>query len=202
MTISVNTYLSPATALPQAGLPQGSPLSLILFLFFNTNLVQNVINSHQGVVVFVDDYTVWVTGRSEDKNTTKLQQKVIPRAEEWERSSGATFQPKKTAFIHFLRKPRLLPNNTLSIKGAHIPPTDWVKILGVVMDQELCFKLHAARAAKRGLCVAMALKCLKGLRPSVARQLFTTTVAPTVDYTSSIWSSLVTLKTMKMLELI
>ena len=60
-----------------------------------------------------------------------------------------------------------------------------MKILRVI-DQELYFKLYIARAAKRGLYTAMALKHLKGLRPSVARQLFTTTVALTVDYTSSI----------------
>jgi Reverse transcriptase (RNA-dependent DNA polymerase) len=39
-SIYVNGYISPTQPLQQAGLPQGSPLSVLLFLFFNADLVQ------------------------------------------------------------------------------------------------------------------------------------------------------------------
>ena len=39
-TIQINGQSSEVRSLPQAGLPQGSPLSPILFLFFNADLVQ------------------------------------------------------------------------------------------------------------------------------------------------------------------
>jgi hypothetical protein len=39
-TIQINGQVSEAQSLPQAGLPQGSSLFLILFLFFNADLVQ------------------------------------------------------------------------------------------------------------------------------------------------------------------
>ena len=55
--ILVNGYTSKQEMLPQAGLPQRSPLSPVLFLFFNVDLVQHKINSKGGSVVFVDDYT-------------------------------------------------------------------------------------------------------------------------------------------------
>ncbi|RKK09806.1 hypothetical protein BFJ67_g18207, partial [Fusarium oxysporum f. sp. cepae] len=45
-TITVNGYTSALRELPQAGLPQGSPLSPILFLFFNADLVQSRIDSN------------------------------------------------------------------------------------------------------------------------------------------------------------
>jgi hypothetical protein len=44
-TIQINGQLSEVRSLPQAGLPQGSPLSPILFLFFNADLVQRQIDS-------------------------------------------------------------------------------------------------------------------------------------------------------------
>jgi hypothetical protein len=47
-TIYVNGYTSPKRPLVQAGLPQGSPLSPILFLFFNADLVQQRIDNNGG----------------------------------------------------------------------------------------------------------------------------------------------------------
>ena len=55
-TILVNGYTSNQQQLLQAGLPQGSPLSPILFLFFNTNLVQYQLNANRGSIVFIDNY--------------------------------------------------------------------------------------------------------------------------------------------------
>jgi hypothetical protein len=61
-TILVNGETSRQTELFQAGLPQGSPLSPILFLFFNANLLQGGKSRKLGSSAFVDDYTAWVTG--------------------------------------------------------------------------------------------------------------------------------------------
>jgi hypothetical protein len=55
------------------------------------------------------------------------------------------------------------------------------------MDTRLKYKAHIARAASKGLEAAIELKRLRGLSPSTARQLFTLTVAPVVDYASNVW---------------
>jgi hypothetical protein len=52
-SIQVNEQASESRRLPQAGLPQGSPLSHILFLFFNADLVQRRINAHGGIIARV-----------------------------------------------------------------------------------------------------------------------------------------------------
>ena len=62
-----------------------------------------------------------------------------------------------------------------------------VKILGVLMDTKLKYKEHIARAASKGLEAVMELRRLRGLSPATARQLFTSTVAPVVDYASNVW---------------
>ncbi len=56
-TLSVNGYDLEKQKLPQVSLPRGSPLSPILFLFFNADLVEKKINNNEGAMVFVDNYT-------------------------------------------------------------------------------------------------------------------------------------------------
>jgi hypothetical protein len=187
-SVTVNSDTSDPISLPQAGLPQGSPVSPILFIIFNANLVQTNNDRHHGAVAFVDDYTAWVTGDSREENTRKLQDDVITKTERWEDTSGATLQPEKTTFIHFTRKRMIGPAPSIQMHGLQIGPSESVKILGVIMDSHLRYRLHTVKAAKRGVDAALALSRLRGLRPESARRLFTSTVAPVVDYASSIWS--------------
>jgi hypothetical protein len=184
--IQINGQLSEVQRLPQAGLPQGSPLSPILFLFFNADLVQRQIDSQGGAVAFVDDFTAWVTGSTAQSNREGIEA-IINGALDWERRSGATFEADKTAIIHFAPKMRKSDHEPFTIKGQTVVPQDHVKILGLLMDARLKYKEHMARAASKGLEAAMELRRLRGLSPATARQLFTSTVAPVVDYASNFW---------------
>ncbi|KAJ5152544.1 hypothetical protein N7492_009824 [Penicillium capsulatum] len=184
--IQINGQLSEVQILPQAGLPQGSPLSPILFLFFNADLVQRQIDSQGGAVAFVDDFTAWVTGPTAQSNREGIEA-IINDALDWERRSGSTFEADKTATIHFAPKTRKSDHEPFTIKGQTVVPQDHVKILGLLMDTRLKYKEHIARAASKGLEAAMELRRLRGLTPASARQLFTSTVAPVVDYASNVW---------------
>lgn len=197
----VNGVASEIYELAQAGLPQGSPPSPILFLLFNADLVQMPITKRKGAVAFVHDFKAWLVGASAGYNTEQLQKGLIPPVEEWERSSGAAFKPEKTAYIHFTRTSSRLENRIpLSMKDETIPNSPHLKILGVVLDQRLKYDVHAAHFAKRGLRAVLALKRLRGSRPSTRRQLFNAVVAPTVDYASPLWSPGATIKLVKMAE--
>jgi hypothetical protein len=55
------------------------------------------------------------------------------------------------------------------------------------MDTKTKYKECIARASSKGLEAALELKRLRGLSPATARQLFTSTVAPVVDYASNVW---------------
>jgi ribonuclease HI len=185
-TILVNGHTSGQRPLPQAGLPQGSPLSPILFLFFNADLVQHGLNTNGGSMAFVDDYSAWVTGPSADANREGVQT-IINRAMDWEKRSGATFEGEKTILIHFTRRTDRTSTTPVTIKGETVTPSNTAKILGVIMDAELRYTQHIANAATKGLRAAMALRRLRMVSPSTARQLFGATVAPVIDYASNVW---------------
>lgn len=184
--IQINGQLSEVQDLPQPGLPQGSPLSPILFLFFNADLVQRQIDSQGGAIAFVDDFTAWVTGPTVHSNREGITS-IINEALDWEKRSGATFEADTTAIIHFAPKARKVDQEPFTIKGQTVEPKSKVKILGVLMDTRLKYKEHIARAASKGLEAAMELRRLRGLSPATARQLFSSTVAPVMDYASNVW---------------
>lgn len=112
-------------------------------------------------------------------------QRIIDWALEWERRSGATFESEKTVFVHFTRNAARISDNPITIKEQDVYSAAKARILGVVMDLELRYKQHIAKAATKGLKAAMALKRLRGLSPATARRLFELTVASVVNYASS-----------------
>jgi len=138
-------------------------------------------------VAFIDDYTAWVVGLSAASNRERIQ-KVIDKALAWEKRSGATFEGSKTVIQHFTRDSRRTDTLPFRIKGQEVVPKEEVKVLGVVLDSGLRYKKHIANAATRGLRAAMALKRLRLLSPSISRRLFGATVAPVIDYASSVWT--------------
>ena len=197
-SITINGYTTPQYQLTQAGLPQGSPLSPILFLFFNADLVQRKIDSKGGAIAFVDDYSAWVSGESAEANRSGIEA-IIEQALDWERRSGAAFEGEKTAIIHFTRRIQESENSPFIIKGQAISAKDAIKILGVTMDTQLRYKEHISSASSKGLMAAMALRRLGAVTPATARRLYEATVTPVTDYACEVWKHACGLKGMALL---
>ncbi|GAB7336735.1 hypothetical protein MBLNU13_g10834t2 [Cladosporium sp. NU13] len=145
-TIIVNRQASVVRELEQAGLPQGSPLSPILFLFFNADLIQHRIDHNGGAIAFVDDYAAWVVGKTAAENM-EIGLAIMQRATEWENRSGASLERDKTAFIHFTRNSRQSADEPISVKGR-------AKRAHLACCNERATGGHGAEAAARTLAVS------------------------------------------------
>ncbi len=80
-SVVVNGVTMSVCSLAHAGLPQRSPLSSILYLFFNSDPIRSVINKNKGAIAFIDDYTAWIIGPSIAGKVTLLQAKIVPHLE-------------------------------------------------------------------------------------------------------------------------
>jgi len=191
-SIVVGRHTAPETRIEHPGIPQGSPLSPILYVFYNANLIEGQINAKAGSIGFIDDFNVWYTGPSEEDNTQRLQDTVIPHAERWATESGAIFEVDKTAFIHFAPRQRRQPAGDappppLRFGTASIAPQTHVKALGVTLDAKLRTDTHVAKVAAKGMDRCLALAAVRGLRPAQMRQLYRACVVPATDYAASTW---------------
>ncbi len=86
------------------------------------------------------------------------------------------------------------------MNGLVISAQPGIKILGVILDQELRYKDHVANAVKRGMKAALALKLLRNLKPETARKLFNATMVPVLDYAAVIWAPGATSTTLRGLD--
>ncbi|EED22555.1 transposon I factor, putative [Talaromyces stipitatus ATCC 10500] len=126
--------------LVNTGIPQGSPLSPILFLFFNADLIEQILTEYPDVIV----------------------------AERWERSHASKFAPAKYQLTHFWRKHQIVPKPSgrldvpLTIKGVEIKPTDSIKYLGVYLDTHLTGEVHVQEMRKKAAKLVAGLSSIAG----------------------------------------
>ena len=75
--------------------------------------------------------------------------------------------------VHFTRNKKRTgeaeADKPLVIEDQRILASQEVKILGVILDSELPYSNHIARACKQGIIAVLALKRPKNMRPEAAR---------------------------------
>ena len=185
--VTVGEYESEVSEIEYAGIPQGSPLSPLLYVFYNANLVEKKIDRRGGAIGFVDDFNAWVVGADESETTATIQREIIPHAERWARQSGATFEADKTSFIHFTKRADKDDTRALQFGDTTILPRESIKVLGVTLDKKLAMDEHISRVVTKGTRACFSLQAIKGTRPAQMRQLFRSCVLPIIDYAASAW---------------
>jgi hypothetical protein len=135
-SIKFYDFKTETSPLRTAGLAQGSPLSLILFAFFNSDLVDQLVDKG-GASAFIDDYLYWRAGPSAEENIKKTQEEDIPCIEVWARKTDSCFIAEKTELIHLTRKKKELRRREIIINRKTIKASLTVKLLGIVFDQEI-----------------------------------------------------------------
>jgi len=141
--VSVEGELSSPTEI-QAGVPQGSVLSPILY-----NLYINDAPQTPGtyLALFADDTCIYATDRKAGFVTRKLQ-RGLTYVELWCERWNIKINEDKTQAIYFSRGNGPAESH-LTLKGRNIPFVNQVKYLGVIFDKEITWTYHIEMIAAK-----------------------------------------------------
>lgn len=133
------------------GLPQGSPLSPILYILYNSSpLLPSDLSpdTNQFSIGFIDDVTHLVATRDVHENISQLEI-IGAQLFEWGRKHGAIFDKRKAQLMHFTH--RRHENPPLTFGSFTLQPQETARWLGIWLDPKLTFSHHLKKVREKGL---------------------------------------------------
>ena len=186
---------------------QGDPLSMLLYLFYNADLIASL-KKEEAMIAYVNDASYYAEGTNFEEAYDRLHN-MMNRDQggyEWSDQHNSRFEPSKMAIVGFSRRRTVDPHHPgrtiteprpdLHLQDAIIKLSPLHKYLGIVLDQELRWKEQAERAtgmaAKWTLCFHRLTKPSFSIRARFMRQLYCTVAVPRFTYTVDVWYTPVT----------
>lgn len=189
-TLTFNGFESQSFPLDH-DLPQGSPLSPLLYLLYNSSLLEVTDSIPTATALgFVDD--VVLLSSANDTHLLGSQMRTLSfRQQQWAKDHGAIFDAKKTFWVLFsLQDHEVLPTIDFANRK-QIRPSPSARWLGITIDNKLSVKQHRlevlAKGRQRAGFLAGLSKASWGIPPKLFRTLMTTTIHATTDYGAMAW---------------
>ena len=116
------------------GIPQGLPISSILYLFYNANLLEKSKNIALSITPtrFVDNISLLTFSNTTERNVRNLK-KAYRKYLNWARTYGSRFNPDKSELIYFTERKKAY-KASITLEGEEIKPSNTIRILGAYLD--------------------------------------------------------------------
>jgi hypothetical protein len=189
---SVRLHFDGATASPRTlttGVPQGSPLSPILFLLYISTLYEELERDGLIIVGFADDTNLLVASRDVAENCRRLG-RAYQTCEAWASRHGMVFEPGKSELIHFTRE-HAASQQRIRLGDAEVAPKESTRFLGVWLDRKLRWRAHLKKLQAKLATQTVALTRLAasawGVSFEKAREVYTKVIRSAIAYGASVW---------------
>jgi hypothetical protein len=174
------------------GIGQGDPISMIIYLFYNADLLRVARGPNEMAVGYVDD-TAFLAEGSSFLETHAILKRMMNRsggAFDWSREHNSRFVVSKFALIDFTRR-KDMDKPPIRIGNNMIHPTPTHRFLGVIFDHKLCWKpqveFAVAKASKWTALFKRIARNRSGLSAQLLRRLYIAVATPKIIYAADVW---------------
>ena len=175
------------------GIGQGDPLSMVMYQFYNADLLDIPKEEGESAIAYVDDTLMLATANNFQEAHDKLASMMSREGgvAEWSTSHNSRLEYSKLALIDFAHRSSTAERTPLQLPQREVQPTESAKYLGVIFDQNLNWKAQHAHAVGKGTSWATQIKRLTrptwGITPKYARKLYISVAIPRTLYALDIW---------------
>lgn len=142
----------------QSGLPQGSVLSVTLFILYMDSIFRNLPSGIQ-IFLYADDIVLLAEGPRPASVKRKLQV-AVNRVAKWADLVGFRLSKEKSAITHICRHRHHPWRQPVTLNAEELPFRRELRILGVTLDRTLNFKSHLAIVKKDAKSRAKIIKTI------------------------------------------
>ena len=191
--ITIDGYES-AEHCVETGIPQGSPLSPVLYIFYNAGLIEECnIDEGSATVGYIDDAAILAWGNATTETCQKLATS-LEQAQRWAATHASKFAPEKFQLTHFTRaRTRHDVTRGIDTTWCHIEPQPTCRYLGVTMDTKLQWKAHIEGIQRKVSKTVHTIGALGNSKWGVGmlemRKIYRGVAVPQMMYGCSLWSN-------------
>jgi hypothetical protein len=154
---------------------QGDPLSMVMYQFYNADLLEIPEAEGESAIVYVDD-AIMAAAADTFKETHEMLRDMITReggVSDWSTEHNSPLEYSKLALMDFVHSSKQMERHPLQLPQHKISPVKNAKYLGILFDQHLNWKAQHAHTLGKGTKWTMQIKRLTrltwGITPMYAR---------------------------------
>ena len=168
------------------GIGQGDPLSMVLYQYYNADLLDIPDAKSESAIAYMDDALILATAKNFEE-THHILNAMMTReggVYEWSKTHNSPLEHSKLALIDFAHSNKKIPRPSLTLLSTTLTPTKSTKYLGIVIDQNLNWKAQHAHAIEKGSKWASQVRRIArpswGITPKYARRLYISVALPRI----------------------
>lgn len=167
------------------GLPQGTSLSVVLFIIYIDNITKLDLNG--SVVLFADDTMIIVKDKDVNNAIVKLNQDLV-KVENWLNENLLSLNKKKTNMMILSRTS--IETDIIECKMGNdvIERVNQIKYLGILIDDKLCFDKQINECIKKVASKTNVLyRISRSLTFDTKKIVYNTIILPHFQYCSTVY---------------